>query len=145
LRCIVDTNLLTDLNNGSKLTLLFQLPIEAYAPDLVVSELAEPVKEHVISLGLRLEVLTADQLFAAADMQASKTYLSLSDCAAYLLARNTGSTLLTGATRLRELAIADGISAYDSYWVVEQCELTRLLTGPEALHTINLMLSRSYL
>ena len=125
-----------DLNNGAVLPLLFQLPLEVYAPDGVLDEMAEPVRGALLAMGIVRVSLTSSQVLELREMQRAENCLSVGDCAAFLAARDLKASLLAGAPRLRARAASEGISVYDVRWVLSRIRDEQLLTGSEVSMTL---------
>ncbi len=137
--CIVDASVLIDLSKGRILPLLFDLPLQPHAPDLVLDEMIEPDRNSLLSLGLGRAEMTPDQLIEVAQIQAADGRLSVGDCAALITARELGMTLLTGDQRLRQRAEESSVPVHGVLWLLDQIEEAGLLSGSElgaALHRI---------
>ena len=129
MRCIIDANVLIDLNRGGILSRLFDLPCQFAAPDSVLDELVEPDRRLLQDMGLGRVELTFDQLVEAMAMSTAEAHLSLGDCSALIAARDAQVTLLTGDAALRRLAEQAGVAMHGVLWVLDELESAGLLTG----------------
>jgi len=140
-RCIVDTNILIDLNRGNLLEWLFALPFQFAAPDGVLDELREPDRERLRRMGLQRIALSTEQLFQAASLSAEHRHLSLGDCTALIATRTTQSVLLTGDAGLRRLAYQQGITVHGVLWVLDELEAAGLLSYAALAASLRQMLA----
>jgi predicted nucleic acid-binding protein len=141
LRCIVDANVLIDLNRGDILPRLFDLPLRFAVPDGVLDELVEPDRKLLQDMGLERTEMTPDQILEAAQMSAMDPHLSLGDCTAFVAARDEQALLLTGDAALRTLAEQAGVTVHGVLWVLDEFEAARLLTGLELAACLRQMLA----
>jgi len=130
LQCLVDSSVLIDLGHGDLLQLFFQLGLQPAAPDLVLDELIEPDRARLEDMGLERVILTAEELVEVRIVAATEKRLSLADWAAFIAARNRNVTLLTGDSRLRQLAQRGGVPVHGVLWVLDQIESAALLKPP---------------
>lgn len=141
MRCVIDANILIDLNQGGVLRHFFGLPIQIVAPAFVLVEMFEPDGKALLELGVKQVDFTSDQLFEATQMNAANTQLSLSDCAAFILAREEKINLLTGDQRLRRRAEKAGIEVHGVLWVLDQIESAGQMAGPALAASLKKMLA----
>jgi hypothetical protein len=118
---VSDTSVLIDLERGRLLEEMFRLPFEFAVPDLLYArELAGPLGEQLVALGLRVEVLTPTELTRATLVRRQNADLSTPDTFAFAIAESRQWTLLTGAKGLRELALAERIEMHGVLWLFDQ-------------------------
>jgi hypothetical protein len=118
---VSDTSVLIDLERGQLLEEMFRLPFEFAVPDLLYArELAGPLGEQLIALGLRVEVLTPAELSRATITRRQNECLSTPDTFAFAIAQSRQWTLLTGDGGLRELAQAERIDVHGVLWLFDQ-------------------------
>ncbi len=141
MQCIVDTNILIDLNRGDLLGWLFALPFQFAAPDGVLDELQEPDRDRLRQMGLQRIALSTEQLLQAALLSAEHRHLSLGDCTALIAARMTQSVLLTGDAGLRRLAHQQGITVHGVLWVLDELEAAELLSYSALAASLRQMLT----
>lgn len=140
MKCVVDSNILIDLNNGNILARLFELPLDITAPDAVLDELVEPSRSALYQLGLHSITLTSAQVIEAALLQASDPRISLGDASALTAAQYEGALLLTGDKRLRDKAAAVSLPTHGVLWVLDLLEDAGLLHSTELATSLRLML-----
>jgi hypothetical protein len=127
---VSDTSVLIDLERGGFLESCFRLSFEFAVPDLLYArELAEYGGPELITLGLRVEELTAAELTIAQDTRGAHPKLSLPDAYAYSLASARGWTLLTGDGELRALASANNIALSGVLWLLDQLFENEVIEG----------------
>jgi predicted nucleic acid-binding protein len=118
---VSDTSVLIDLERGQLLEEMFRLPFEFAVPDLLYArELAGPLGEQLMALGLRVEVLTPAELSRATIARRQNARLSTPDTFALAIAQSRQWTLLTGDGALRELAHAERIDMHGVLWLFDQ-------------------------
>ncbi len=97
---ITDTNIWIDLDNGSILVDVFNLPYNFLIPDFAIRELIKPPWKTLKTIGLASQELMPDQVIELAQLRLIHRNLSVIDLASFLLAKSLGATLLTGDSRL---------------------------------------------
>ena len=118
---VSDTSVLIDLERGQLLEEMFRLPFEFAVPDLLYArELAGPLGEQLMALGLRVEVLTPAELSQATIVRRQNARLSTPDTFAFAIVQSRQWTLLTGDGGLRELAQAERIDMHGVLWLFNQ-------------------------
>ncbi len=137
---VSDTSVIIDLERGTLLDDLFRLPFEFAVPDLLFRrELAGPLGDSLMALGLRVEELTSIELTRATTVRRQRKDLSTPDTFAFAIAEGRGWPLLTGDGGLRRLAAECRIDFHGVLWVFDQFEfgrhvpLQKLLAGLDAL------------
>lgn len=118
---VSDTSVLIDLERGRLLEEMFRLPFEFAVPDLLYArELAGPLGDQLVALGLRVEVLTPSELSRATVVRRRNASLSTPDTFAFAIAESRKWTLLTGDGSLRELALAERVDMHGVLWLLDQ-------------------------
>lgn len=137
---ISDTSVLIDLQRAQLLPALFLLPFEFAVPDLLYErELAGDLGDQLTELGLRIEILTGQELIQATDARRRDSRLSVVDSAAYAVAKSREWCLLSGDRALRELADAEQVETHGVLWLFDQfanggyVDLARLHAGLSAV------------
>jgi len=136
---VSDTSVIIDLERGTLLDDLFRLPFEFAVPDLLFRrELAGPLGDRLVALGLRVEELTSIELTRATTVRRERKELSTADTFAFAIAQSRGWPLLTGDGGLRRLAVECRVEFHGVLWICDQFEnglvpLTRLHAGLTAL------------
>jgi hypothetical protein len=118
---VSDASVLIDLERGRLLEEMFLLPFEFAVPDLLYArELAGPLGEQLMALGLRVEELTSTELTRATTVRRQDASLSIPDTFAFAIAESRRWSLLTGNGSLRELALAERIEMHGVLWLFDQ-------------------------
>ncbi|MCS3764796.1 MULTISPECIES: PIN domain-containing protein [Bradyrhizobium] len=90
-------------------------------PDLLFDrELTGALGDELVQLGLRVEVLTPDELSRATTVRRGNARLSVPDTFAFGIAESRQWTLLTGDGILCELALAEQIEIHGVLWLIDQ-------------------------
>jgi len=127
---VSDTSVLIDLDRGALLEAMFLLPHEFAVPDLLfVRELAGPLGTTLVSLGLRVEELTDDEVTRATLVGRQHRNLSVPDTFAFSIAEQRGWTVLSGDGGLRNLARETKVECRGVLWLCDQLEEGRFLTA----------------
>jgi hypothetical protein len=74
----------------------------------------------LVTLGLRVEVLTPPELSRATTVRRQNARLSVPDTFAFAIAEARRWTLLTGDGSLRDLAIAEQVEMHGVLWLLDQ-------------------------
>ena len=137
---VSDTSVIIDLERGTLLDDLFRLPFEFAVPDLLFRhELAGPLGDRLIELGLRVEELTSVELTRATTVRRERKDLSTPDTFAFAIAEGRQWPLLTGDGGLRRLAAECRVAFHGVLWICDELEtgshvpLPRLHAGLTAL------------
>jgi hypothetical protein len=117
---ITDTNIWIDLDNGGILAYVFRLPYHFLTPDIATTELIRPSWQTLQAFGVVLQELDAEHVTKLVQLRLSHRNLSIIDLAAFLLAKDLDATLLTGDSRLYELAVANELSVHGVLWLLDE-------------------------
>lgn len=134
---VLDANIPIDFAVADLLDVLFRLPLELHTTDILFAELKRPPGAILVGLGLQVYPLSGAQLLEVISLQQRYSRLSRSDLSAFVLARDTGAGLLTGDSRLRELAQAAGIEVHGTLWLLEALMTHRLLAAAQLSAALN--------
>lgn len=121
---ISDTSCLIDLKKVSLIEAFLLLPYEITIPDILFSE--EIIKftdeeKSLLENGLRVRSISGEGVRRAVEVQQGNRKLTINDCFAFVLAESiSGSILLTGDKRLRNLADTSGIEFRGVLWIIEK-------------------------
>lgn len=119
-----DTNIFIDLNHTGLLGEFFQKFDDVYAENSIFeSEILRPetMKNELLSLGLKLTSITAEEVPLAGTAQASVPQLSQQDCIAFAVCKSRSWTLVTGDRRLRNHAQDNGVDVHGFVWILQEC------------------------
>lgn len=137
---VSDTSVIIDLERGALLDDLFSLPFQFAVPDLLFRrELAGPLGDRLVALGLQVEELTSIELAHATAVRRERRDLSTPDTFAFAIAEGRRWPLLTGDGGLRRLAGECSLEFHGVLWICDQFEeglhvpLPRLHAGLTAL------------
>lgn len=120
---VSDTSVIIDLERGELLESVFQLAVDFAVPDLLFHrELAGPLGDRLLALGLRVEELSPGEVQGATVLRRADASLSLPDTFAFALAQGRQWTLLTGDAGLRRTAEAHALDVHGTLWVLDQLE-----------------------
>lgn len=120
---VSDTSVIIDLERGELLESVFQLAVDFAVPDLLFHrELAGPLGDRLLTLGLRVEELSPGEVQGATVLRRADATLSLPDTFAFALAQGRQWTLLTGDAGLRRTAEAHALEVHGTLWVLDQLE-----------------------
>jgi predicted nucleic acid-binding protein len=129
---VSDTSVLIDLERAELWAPALSLAHEFVVPDLLYDqELKEYGGSDLVDLGLRIEVLTGDEVEAAHTIRRERLRLSAVDAAALSLAEQRGWMLLAGDGVMRAQALSRGIECHGTFWVFDQIEEAALMGVPE--------------
>jgi predicted nucleic acid-binding protein len=130
--CVTDTNVWIDLDIAGLTDLIFRLPLNLQAPDVIVAELERPDGETLAGRGLQVRELTGSQVLEVARLACRYLRPSRSDLFALVLARSQGATLLTGDRHLRSAAESEGVKVHGTIWLIDEMVRAGLLEQREA-------------
>lgn len=120
---VSDTSVIIDLERGDILETVFALDAVFAVPDLLFHrELAGPLGDRLLALGLQVEELQSAELEGATLLSREDRTLSLPDTFAFALARSRQWTLLTGDAGLRRAAEAHQLDVHGTLWILDKLE-----------------------
>lgn len=106
---VTDANIFIDFEAAGLLAELFRLPHEIVVPDVLYEQELSVAHAHLLDFGLRTQGLTAEQVSEAYAFQAKYRGAGVNDLFALTLAKDLVCPLVTGDSRLREAATAEGV------------------------------------
>lgn len=123
---VSDSSVIIDLERGELLETVFRLDVDFAVPDLLFHrELAGPLGDQLLALGLRVEELLPGEVQGATALRRADATLSLPDTFAFALAQGRQWTLLTGDAGLRRTAEAHAVKVHGTLWVLDQLEVQK--------------------
>mgnify|MGYP001149367987 CR=1 FL=1 len=141
---ITDTNIWIDLKNGHLLEDVIRLPYQLMIPDLARSELSRGVSwQELIQRGVSEVELTGSQLTELVEIRSRWKGLSITDVAAFILARDYQAILLTGDERLRKMAVSQQIPVHGLLWLLDEMVQSGVLAKKQAAHALGLITSKN--
>lgn len=84
------------------------------------------------ALGLVFQELAVEQIVALTQLRLSHRNLSVIDLSSFLLAKHLHATLLTGDSRLYELAISNDVAVHGILWLLDEMVRLRVLAHHQA-------------
>ncbi|BDX04624.1 PIN domain-containing protein [Planctobacterium marinum] len=136
---ISDANILIDMEEGELLDVMFQLPYEFAAPDILFAEELADEHAHLPDLGLALREVSADSMMYAMQLTTRYTRASRNDCFALALAKQEQCPLLTGDMALRVAAEKEAAIVKGTIWLVSQLVVHQKIDIAQARQAYSLM------
>lgn len=134
---VTDTNIWIDLDNGGVLSEVFKLPYHFWVPDLAIPELIHPSWQTLQALGVMAQELESELVRELLLLRSTYGPLSVTDLAAYLIARELGATLLTGDGHLSELATEARISVHGILWLLDEMVRFHTIIPEQATYALD--------
>jgi len=127
---ISDANIIIDIVAGELVNAMFSLEYEFATPDILYAEELEEQHPEILEAGLKtLELVPESIIRADAYIQENTVNrVSVNDCLALSLAKQENCTLLTGDSKLKQLAIVEGVTVRGTLWLVETMFNNGLIT-----------------
>ncbi|PIE25398.1 MAG: DUF3368 domain-containing protein [Planctomycetota bacterium] len=125
---ISDTNIFIDFEDGGLIEELFRLPESLGVPDLLFEDELSEQHSQLLDHGLVLVELSGETLDRVVQLGLSYSSPSRLDLAAMAAAEQEACPLLTGDSKLRAAAEAEGIEVHGSLWLAERLVLTGIIT-----------------
>lgn len=140
---ISDANIIIDMEAGEILASLFLLPYLFAMPDIVFEEEVVEGSPHLIELGLKSLVVSAQYLEYAIGLgQQHGDEPNFNDCLTLALAKQESCPLLTGDNNLRVLARHEGVDVRGTLWVFSELIEFGVLNQRQALNALGMMKGR---
>jgi len=140
--CVADANVLFDLCNGRILPTLPALSYHYIVPDAVFAELDPALQVSIQNLGFEVGSLPAETVREIYTVRPKHPKLLVADLFALYVARDREAMLLTGDSRLRKLAEAQGLAVHGTLWVLDELFALGELDAQGALAALELILAR---
>ena len=118
---VSDTSVPIDLERGLLLESALRLPFAFAVPDLLYErELKDFGGDHLLRLGLTIEVLDGNGVGLAQAYRRSRRSLSFPDSLALALAKTRSWTLLSGDGELRTMAAKERVDCHGVLWLTDR-------------------------
>ena len=118
---VADTSVIVDLDHGALMAPCLAHNWRMCVPDLLHAiEIKTQARLHAVTQGICVETLTAAETGMVQPVRAANGALSVSDAAAFVLAKSRGWMLLTGDKPLRTFADANGVCVHGTLWVLDR-------------------------
>ncbi len=130
---ISDANIIIDIVAGELVNAMFSLDYEFATPDILYAEELEEQHPEILDAGLKTLELAPESIILADTyfQENALSRVSVNDCLALSLAKQEKCTLLTGDSKLKQLAIVEGVSVRGTLWLVEAIFNNSLLAVEE--------------
>jgi len=140
---ISDANIIIDIVAGELVDVMFSLNYEFGTPDILYVEELEDQHSGILNAGLKLFELKPESIDVANSYYQKNiaTRVSANDCLALSLAQQEECALLTGDSKLKQLAIIEGITVHGTLWLVDMMFNNRLISVIDAENAYRKMLN----
>lgn len=131
---ISDANIIIDIAAGELVEAMFTLEYEFATPDILFSEELEEQHPEVLDAGFKVIELKPESI-SQADRYFQENMVSrvsVNDCLALSLAKQENFPLLTGDSKLKQLAIVEGVTVRGTLWLVEAMFTNGFITAKGA-------------
>ncbi|MDH7562526.1 MAG: hypothetical protein QHH21_03995 [Caldisericota bacterium] len=129
-----------DLHLGNVVKEFFSLPYDFFSPDVIIDEVGKPDSEELLSLGLQSYILSRESVKEVLSLAERHRKIAINDLFAFVVAKNTSSTLLTGDADLRKLAEKNNVTVHGTLWVLGEMLRIGILKRCESARALRLML-----
>jgi rRNA-processing protein FCF1 len=143
LKCVVDANLLIDLEFGRILIDFFKLPFIFITPREIFAELQTIDTTILARLGLRKSKTMDYQDLEAIRLRAIYRKTSFNDLLTLVTAKANGAMLLTGDRYLRIAAIQEKVLTHGTLWVLDEMVRLNIISPQQAAKALRLMLDNN--
>ncbi len=139
---ISDANIIIDIVAGELVDAMFSLNYEFGTPDILYAEELELQHSNILNAGLKLFELSPESIDVANSYYQNNTAIRVSanDCLALSLAQQEECALLTGDSKLKQLAIVEGITVHGTLWLVDTMYNNSLINVVDAENAYKKML-----
>ncbi len=137
--CVTDANFWIDLHAGGLLDEVFRLPCRWVIPDVVLGELQQPDRRALHSRGLNEVGLSGEQVAEVPELAGRYPRPSRKDLFALVLAKTTGTTLITGDRDLRTAAEQEGMEVHGTLWVLDEMVKGKIIKPQRAAEALERM------
>ncbi|MCE1252836.1 MAG: hypothetical protein LWX83_04715 [Anaerolineae bacterium] len=140
---ITDTNIWIDLDHGGLIDDVFKLPYQICASDFAKIEIKSVNTNLLIQKGLVFQSLEGYLVAELYSLSRSNRGLAIADMAAYLLAREQRSTLVTGDSRLVKISIQNGIDVHGLLWLMDEFVRLTIISPTRAVEALTEILNQN--
>lgn len=140
---VTDMNIWIDLEKGNILDSIFHLPYQLLISDFLIAEMKDPSWEGLMRLGLQTHPLNSESILELEHLRSSHRQLSISDLAAFLLAKELEARLVTGDRRLNALAQSQGVEVHGVLWLLDEMVMHNVLKPSYAATALQRMRSNN--
>ena len=137
--CILDANVIFDLNAGDILEYPCSLPYTLHTTDFVLDEIESISLAELEGCGLTLVELPSEMVVEVHRLRPEHLALSLADLSVFVYARHSGHMVLTGDGPLWTFARESGIDVHGTLWLLDLLVGQGILTRPNAIQALQRM------
>ena len=138
-KCLIDANYVFDLDTGGILDCPPYLGYTFLMANFIAHEIATISHERLRLCGMQIADLEPGQVSEIYELLREHRGLSYRDLAAFVLARDTQSILVTGDGHLRTMAGENDIECHGTLWILDALVDAGILTGPRAADALRTM------
>lgn len=117
---ISDANILIDMEDGSLMPVIFQLPYEIAVPDILFELELKERHSYLLQAGLKVKSLNSESVKKTEFLIGQYPRPSMMDHSALALALQEQCPLLTGDKDLRIAAKKEGVEVHGTLWIIEE-------------------------
>ena len=136
---ISDANILIDMEDGSLIPVIFQLPYEIAVPDILFELELRERHSHLLQAGLKVKSLTAESVKKTEFLIQQYPRPSMMDHSALALALQERCSLLTGDKDLRVAAQKEGVEVHGTIWIIEKLLNQKMIQQSQAKGSFDAM------
>lgn len=140
--CVVDTNILVDLNNGSLLPALSHFPHDLVVPDVILEEIESFDGSILTSYGVAVGELSGPQMLEVVRLRGIYAAPSTNDLIALVLAKVRQATLLSGNKHLVNAARKELVPHHGILWLLDLLVAQQVIDAPTAAGSLEMMVLR---
>lgn len=139
---VADANIWIDLHHADLLDAAFQLDVSWVTPDLITHELRTLSSDLLVTRGLTIRTLNADELMRIPALSRTYPGPSAPDLAALVVANADGGIVITGDGPLRKAAEQEDLPVHGVLWILDQLVEREIIAYARARAALRAMLSR---
>lgn len=140
---VTDTNIWIDLENGSLLDTIVDLPYQLIMTDFAADELFPNQWARLMALGIQVYPLSPEQISDIYDLNQQHKTVSTTDISSLVLARDLPAILLSGDNPLRKLAEEFAIEVHGVLWVLDKIVQHQLISPQRACAALKRILAEN--
>lgn len=136
---ISDANILIDMEDGSLIPVIFQLPYEIAVPDILFELELRERHSHLLQAGLKVKSLSPASIKKTEFLTGQYPRPSMMDHSALALALQERCPLLTGDKDLRIAAKKEGVEVHGTLWIIEELLNQKIIQQSQAKGSFDAM------
>jgi len=139
--CIVDASVLIDLEKGELVEEFLQLRCRWATPAAVILEVGERLGDILMSGGLGIMDMGADEVQEVFRLRQEYLRVSVSDLFCLVLSKNRKGILITGDQPLRKAAETEGVKVRGTLWMLDEMVRSQTISGRKAAEALKSMIA----